>query len=61
MYRGEFIVRNNWFYGLYEYRFNDVIEGRMNIECCGGFVKNFVIYGNYFVYVNDDVIEIDGG
>ncbi len=60
-YRGEFIVRNNRFYGAPNHRFNDVIEGRMNFERRGGFVRNSAIYGNYLAYANDDIIEIDGG
>ncbi|MDW5285849.1 right-handed parallel beta-helix repeat-containing protein [Alteromonas macleodii] len=60
-YRGEFIVRNNHFYGTPSHRFNDVIEGRMNFERRGGFVRNSAIYGNYLAYANDDLIEIDGG
>jgi len=60
-YRGEFIVRNNKFYGSQNHRFNDVIEGRKNFERHGGFVKNSAIYGNYLAYANDDLIEIDGG
>ncbi|OES34139.1 right-handed parallel beta-helix repeat-containing protein [Alteromonas macleodii] len=60
-YRGEFIVRNNRFYGTPNHRFNDVIEGRMNTERRGGFVRNSAIYGNYLAYANDDLIEIDGG
>ncbi|WP_394220684.1 right-handed parallel beta-helix repeat-containing protein [Alteromonas gracilis] len=60
-YRGEFIVRNNRFYGAPNHRFNDVIEGRKNFERRGGFVKNSAIYGNYLAYANDDLIEIDGG
>tara|TARA_Y100000780_G_scaffold119253_1_gene107534 strand:+ start:3115 stop:5136 length:2022 start_codon:yes stop_codon:yes gene_type:complete len=60
-YRGEFIVRNNRFYGSPDHRFNDVIEGRMNFERRGGFVRNSAIYGNYLAYANDDLIEIDGG
>jgi len=60
-YRGEFIVRNNRFYGTANHRFNDVIEGRMNTERRGGFVRNSAIYGNYIAYANDDLIEIDGG
>ena len=60
-YRGEFIVRNNRFYGAPTHRFNDVIEGRKNFERRGGFVKNSAIYGNYLAYANDDLIEIDGG
>ncbi|MAI37137.1 MAG: right-handed parallel beta-helix repeat-containing protein [Alteromonadaceae bacterium TMED7] len=60
-YRGEFIVRNNKFYGSQNHRFNDVIEGRKNFERLGGFVRNSAIYGNYLAYANDDLIEIDGG
>lgn len=60
-YRGEFIVRNNRFYGSQDHRFNDVIEGRMNTERRGGFVRNSAIYGNYIAYANDDLIELDGG
>lgn len=60
-YRGEFVVRNNRFYGAPNHRFNDVIEGRKNFERRGGFVKNSAIYGNYLAYANDDLIEIDGG
>ncbi|WP_334061784.1 right-handed parallel beta-helix repeat-containing protein [Alteromonas genovensis] len=60
-YRGEFIVRNNRFYGTQNHRFNDVIEGRKNFERRGGFVKNSAIYGNYLAYANDDLLEIDGG
>ncbi|WP_334028754.1 right-handed parallel beta-helix repeat-containing protein [Alteromonas sp. P256] len=60
-YRGEFIVRNNRFYGTPNHRFNDVIEGRKNFERRGGFVKNSAIYGNYLAYANDDLLEIDGG
>ncbi len=60
-YRGEFIIRNNRFYGAPNHRFNDVIEGRKNFERRGGFVKNSAIYGNYLAYANDDLIEIDGG
>ncbi|APD95935.1 hypothetical protein BM523_07205 [Alteromonas mediterranea] len=60
-YRGEFIVRNNRFYGASDHRYNDVIEGRMNTERRGGFVKNSAIHGNYLAYANDDLIEIDGG
>ncbi|QGX63833.1 right-handed parallel beta-helix repeat-containing protein [Alteromonas mediterranea] len=60
-YRGEFIVRNNRFYGAPDHRFNDVIEGRMNFERRGGFVRNSAIHGNYLAYANDDLLEIDGG
>ncbi|MEM7420746.1 MAG: right-handed parallel beta-helix repeat-containing protein [Pseudomonadota bacterium] len=59
--RGQMIVRNNRFYGTHEHRFNDVVEGRLNFERRGGFVRDSAIYGNYFAYANDDLIEIDGG
>ncbi|GAC23347.1 hypothetical protein GMES_1048 [Paraglaciecola mesophila KMM 241] len=60
-YRGQYIVRNNRFYGAPEHRFNDVIEGRMNFERTGAFVRDSAIYNNYLAYANDDLIEIDGG
>lgn len=60
-YRGQFIVRKNRFYGTPEKRFNDVVEGRYNSKSYGGFGRDSAIYGNYFAYANDDLIEIDGG
>lgn len=60
-FRGQFIVRNNRFYGTHEKRFNDVVEGRYNSKSYGGFGRDSAIYGNYFAYANDDLIEIDGG
>lgn len=60
-FRGQFIVRNNRFYGTSEKRFNDVVEGRYNTKAYGGFGRDSAIYGNYFAYANDDLIEIDGG
>lgn len=60
-YRGQYIVRNNRFYGTPEKRFNDVIEGRSNFKRSGAFVRDSAIYNNYLAYANDDLIEIDGG
>lgn len=60
-FRGQHIVRNNRFYGTPEKRFNDVVEGRYNRKSYGGFGRDSAIYGNYFAYANDDLIEIDGG
>lgn len=60
-YSGQYIVRNNRFYGTPENRFNDVIEGRSNFRRSGAFVRDSAIYNNYLAYANDDLIEIDGG
>lgn len=60
-YRGQYIVRNNRFYGSADNRFNDVIEGRSNTKSYGGFGRDSAIYNNYLAYSNDDLIEIDGG
>ncbi|MDO6559201.1 right-handed parallel beta-helix repeat-containing protein [Paraglaciecola chathamensis] len=60
-YRGQYIVRNNRFYGTPEKRFNDVIEGRSNFKRSGAFVRDSAIYNNYLAYANDDLIEMDGG
>jgi hypothetical protein len=60
-YDGQYVVRNNRFYGSYHKRFNDVIESRNNGRVWGGFVRDSVVHNNYFAYANDDAIEIDGG
>tara|TARA_R110000765_G_scaffold386026_1_gene477887 strand:- start:55 stop:2664 length:2610 start_codon:yes stop_codon:yes gene_type:complete len=60
-YRGQYIVRNNRFYGAPDHRFNDVIEGRGNRDRNGGFGRDSAIYNNYLAFANDDLIEIDGG
>lgn len=60
-YRGQYIVRNNRFYGTPDHRFNDVIEGRGNFDRSGAFVRDSAIYNNYLAFANDDLIEIDGG
>lgn len=60
-YRGQYIVRNNRFYGSDKHRFNDVIESRANARAWGGFLRDSAIYNNYLAYANDDIIELDGG
>lgn len=60
-YRGQYIIRNNRFYGAPEHRFNDVIEGRSNFYRTGAFGRDSAIYNNYLAYANDDLIELDGG
>jgi hypothetical protein len=60
-FRGQYIIRNNRFYGTPEHRFNDVIEGRGNRKREGGFGRDSAVYNNYFAYANDDLVEIDGG
>jgi hypothetical protein len=60
-YEGQYIIRNNRFYGSYYNRYNDVVESRSNGRIWGGFVRDSAIYNNYFAYANDDAIEIDGG
>ncbi|TKB05212.1 hypothetical protein E5672_03780 [Alteromonas portus] len=59
--QGQYIIRNNRFYGTDEHRFNDVIESRLNGRSWGGFIRDSAIYNNYLAYANDDIIELDGG
>ncbi len=59
--QGQYIIRNNRFYGTDEHRFNDVIESRLNGRSWGGFIRDSAIYNNYLAYSNDDIIELDGG
>ncbi|MDP5133365.1 MAG: hypothetical protein NWQ54_20990, partial [Paraglaciecola sp.] len=60
-YRGQYIIRNNRFYGTPDHRFNDVIEGRKNLYRTGAFGRDSAIYNNFLAYANDDLIELDGG
>ena len=60
-YRGQYIIRNNRFYGSDSNRFNDVIESRANARPWGGFIRDSAIHDNYLAYANDDIIELDGG
>nr|WP_136250912.1 right-handed parallel beta-helix repeat-containing protein [Ningiella ruwaisensis] len=59
--QGQYIIRNNRFYGSEDKRFNDVIESRSNVSRTGGFIRDSAIYGNYLAYANDDILELDGG
>lgn len=59
--QGQYILRNNAFFGTNNSRFNDVIEGERNFYRNGAFVRDSAIYSNYFAFANDDVLEIDGG
>jgi parallel beta helix pectate lyase-like protein len=60
-FEGQYIIKNNKFFGKTDHRFNDVIESRVNGKRSGGFVRDSAIYNNYFAYANDDAVEIDGG
>ncbi|PKG98780.1 right-handed parallel beta-helix repeat-containing protein [Paraglaciecola sp. MB-3u-78] len=60
-YQGQYIIRNNRFYGTPNHRFNDVIEGRRNFRRDGAFGRDSAIHNNYLAYANDDLIELDGG
>lgn len=60
-FEGQYVIRNNRFYGSEEKRFNDIIESRSNGRVFGGFLRDSAIYDNYFAYANDDIIELDGG
>ncbi|GLR72888.1 right-handed parallel beta-helix repeat-containing protein [Agaribacter marinus] len=60
-YQGQYIVRNNKFYGSDDVRFNDVIESRLNLRRHGGFIRDSAIHDNYLAFANDDIIELDGG
>ncbi len=60
-FEGQYVIKNNKFYGKADHRFNDVIESRVNGKRSGGFVRDSAIYNNYFAYANDDAVELDGG
>lgn len=60
-FSGQYIIRNNRFYGNAQKRFNDVIEGYGNRRSVGAFVRDSAIYNNYLAFANDDIIEMDGG
>ena len=60
-YQGQYIIRNNQFFGTEHKRFNDVIEGIANFRAHGAFIRDSAIHDNYFAYANDDIVELDGG
>lgn len=55
------VIRWNDFVGSDLHRFNDAVEGEANFWENGGFNCDADIYGNFFVFCNDDNIELDGG
>jgi len=55
------VIRYNDFIGSDTRRFNDCVEGDGNFDTNGGFNRDADIYGNFFIYSNDDSIELDGG
>lgn len=60
-FAGQYIIRNNKFFGAPNNRYNDVIESRANGRVWGGFVRDSAIHDNYFAFANDDIVELDGG
>jgi hypothetical protein len=58
---GGIVVRYNDFIGSDDHRWNDAIEGGCNGCDDGSFSRDSDIYGNLFLYGNDDGIELDGG
>lgn len=57
----ETVLRWNDIVGSDFHRFNDCVEGGGNFDADGGFCRDSDIYGNFFIYANDDSIELDGG
>jgi hypothetical protein len=58
---GGTVLRYNDFIGSDLHRWNDAVEGHANGSPRGGFFRDAEIYGNMFIYANDDGIELDGG
>lgn len=58
---GGTVLRYNDFIGSDAHRWNDTVEGIGNGSPTGGFFRDAEIYGNIFIYSNDDGIELDGG
>jgi len=58
---GGIVIRYNDIVGSDQHRFNDCIEGSGNFSLTEASVcANSDIYGNMFIYTNDDVMELDG-
>lgn len=55
------VVRYNDFIGNDRGRWNDAIECGGNGMMYGGFTRDADIYGNWFIFANDDCIELEGG
>lgn len=59
--KGGIVIRYNDIIGSDKHRFNDCIEGSSNFGLImGGVGPNSDIYGNMFIYTQDDVLEADG-
>lgn len=55
------VLRYNDLVGSDRGRFIDVIHAPVNSQITGGFVRDTDIYGNLFIFSNDDAIELEGG
>ncbi len=55
------ILRYNDLVGSDRGRFIDVIHAPVNSQITGGFMRDTDIYGNLFIFSNDDAIELEGG
>ncbi len=60
-FQGQYVIRNNRFFGTDTHRFNDILESRSNGRVFGGLLRDSAVHDNYFAYANDDLIELDGG
>lgn len=58
---GGIVLRYNDFIGSDDHRWNDAVESGCNGCRDGAFYRDSDIYGNLFLYGNDDGIELDGG
>lgn len=59
--KGGIVIRHNELKGSKNAYFMDIIEGWKNESKEGGINSDSDIYGNTFMYANDDAIELDGG
>ena len=58
---GGIVLRWNDIVGSDLHRWNDAIEGFQNFAEDGGFNRDSDVYGNFCIYANDDLVELDGG
>ena len=59
--KGGTVLRWNDFIGSDDHRWNDAVTSFGNFDPDGGFNRDADVYGNYFSFVADDGIELDGG
>lgn len=59
--KGSIVMRYNDIVGSDDHRWNDGVEGVSNKSPDGSFYRDSDIYGNLFLYGNDDSVELDGG